>query len=238
MPFVKVPESELVVGEEYVITHIGCKSKAGNNGTTFVHGKKTMPYSGSTYNAVVEACERVETPPGSVVALERAYKTWKRINPPHTGYDWRRSPSIPRVDHGVQESEYRKRAFFAGMNESGVPVFTQDRPFGSKKAVAFEPVDVSKKRAVAGNWVAWQEAGAAASVGRNNNAATRRNNVAANVPTGNLLGLNNKPRMSNGNNATRKGRENWYKQHAREQELKNLFGGRRRTARRRRARTI
>jgi hypothetical protein len=58
------------------------------------------------------------------------------------------------------------------------------------------------------------------------------------VPTGNLLGLNNKPRMSNANTATRKGRENWYKQHAREQELKNLFGGRRRTARRRRARTI
>jgi len=231
MPFVKVPESELVVGEEYVITHIGCKSKAGNNGTSFVHGKKTLPYSGITYNAVVEACERVETAPGSVGALERAYKTWKRINPPEE-FHWGRRSSMPRVDHGVQESEYRKRAFFAGMNESGVPIFTQDRPFGSKKAVAFEPVDVSKKHAVAGNWVAWQEVGGAAS------AATRRNNVAANVPTGNLLGLNNKPRMSNANTATRKGRENWYKQHAREQELKNLFGGRRRTARRRRARTI
>lgn len=237
MPFVKVPESELVVGEEYVITHIGCKSKAGNNGTSFVHGKKTLPYSGTTYNAVVEACERVETPPGSVGALERAYKTWKRINPPEDyGSDFHRyRSSMPRVDHGVQEMEYRKRAFFAGVNDRGVHIFTQDRPFGSKKAVAFEPVDVSKKFAHRDNWVAWREAGGASAAA----AANRSNNAAAvNVPTGNLLGLNNKPRMSNGNNATRKGRENWYKQHAREQEMKNLFGGRRRTARRRRARTI
>jgi hypothetical protein len=257
MPYRKVEESELVVGEDYVLTHVGCKPKTGNNGTTFVQGKKTLPYSGTTYNAVVEACERVETPPGSMGALERGYKTWLRINPPAV-YDWGRRSSMSHVNHGVKPSDYVKRAFYAGRNAAGAHIFTQERSVGSKKAVDFVPVNVAATKAdgygrqvpvhghglsvgPGGHWVVWEDFGqqpgeaAAHAAAANRNAANGNNGANRNVPMGNLLNMN-RPRMPNANNATRKGRENWYKQHNREQELKGLFGGgrRRRSTRRRR----
>ena len=254
MPYRKVPENELVVGEDYVLTHVGCKPKTGNNGTTFVQGKKTLRY-GTTYNAVVEACERVETPPGSMAALERAYKTWLRINV-SADYGYGRRSTMPHVNHGVKPSDYVKRAFYAGRNAAGAHIFTQERSVGSKKAVDFIPVNVAATKeekgwtgtrqvpthptglsvGPGGHWVVWEDFGQWSVAANGNGAAAANNGANRNVPMGNLLNLN-RPRMPNANNATRKGRENWYKQHNREQELKGLFGGgsRRRSTRRRRS---
>jgi len=171
-----------------------------------------------------------------------------------------RRTTLSKVNHGVQEREYRKRAFYAGRNHRGDHIFTQERGFGSKKPIAFVSVDASEMRdeptynytsktrgtrqvpvypfglsvGPEGEWVVWQETGASSVAVANSAAVTKNNNRSRNnVPTANLLGLNNRPRMSNANNNTRRARENWYKQHAREQELQGLFGGRQRLTRRR-----
>jgi hypothetical protein len=253
MPYVKVPEDELVVGRDYVLTHVGCEP--AREGATFEESMQPV-YAGSQYSIrrVVEQCTRVEAQPTATTTLQNAFKAWKRMQP---SYGWAPPKSLPRVNHGVVEAEYRKRAFYAGKNPSGAHIFTQERSFGSKKPVAFIPVNTAATQkpkyyysgapaeepvylfglslGPKGEWIVWSEAGGnnAAAAGnnatrRNNAAGAPRNNAAgaasSGVALGNLLNLN-RNKMRNANNATKKARENWYKQHAREQELQGLFGG-------------
>lgn len=247
MPYVRVAVADLVPGQEYVLTHVGCSPKTGSNGATFE--QLTTPiYAGSSVMMpyVIETCNRVIYPPGSKTKLANAYYTWKRISFTH--------PTIgrstwQRAQH-INETDYLKRAFYKGPGPNG-HVFVQQRSFGSKKAVAFnpgaEPPMYSAPHVLEGpklTWAVWTEVGGAAAQEEGGAAAQEEEEEAAeeeavaaeavrnNLQMGNLLGLNNKPKMSNGNTA--KARENWYKQHAREQELKGLFGGRGRTVRRRR----
>jgi len=146
MPYVKVPEAELVVGQDYVLTHIGCESRmAGEakwvekpNPDTFLR----------TYRPTVVAPECVildNIQPGCTGTLEKAYKTWLGIRNETPGaftLGWvnpaKRKGDATKV---VAETEYRKRAFYAGLNKRNSHVFTQERSFGSKKATAFIPVD-------------------------------------------------------------------------------------------------
>jgi hypothetical protein len=257
MPYVKVPVEELVVGQEYALTHVGCESRMGKE-AKYKYVENPDQYTRSYRPTVVgQDCVRIEDiPPTSQGALEKAYKTWVGIRAETPGavpYSWgpkKRGVDVSRVG---SESEYRKRAFYAGTNAAGAHIFTQERPFGSRKPVAFEPVDtkgtknekqynyaaktwVDKavplyKQGVAvgagGDWVVWKEAGGSNVnvTRRNNNAGAAASPAVANVPTGNLLGLNNKPKMTNANANTKKARENWYKQHEREQELAPLFPG-------------
>ena len=261
MPHVKVPVEELVVGQEYVLTHVGCESRMGKE-AQWKHAENPDKYN-KQYRptVVVPDCVRLEDiPPTSQGALEKAYKSWLGIQAEMPGAWrvrlWGKKPvDSTRVG---SESEYRKRAFYAGVNPNSAHIFTQERAFGSRKPVAFEPVDVMSTKnekqynyatktwvdkavpvyvlgvsvGAGGDWVVWKEAdaapGAAAASGSNVNATRRNNNRAAapaSVPTGNLLGLNNKPKMTNANANTKKARENWYKQHAQEQELAPLFPG-------------
>jgi hypothetical protein len=269
MPYVKVPVEELVVGQEYVLTHVGCESRMGKE-AKYKHVENPTEYARKyTPTVVAPDCVRLEDiPPTSQGALEKAYKTWVGIRAETPGavpYAWGRSRRGADVSRVGAESEYRKRAFYAGVNPNGAHIFTQERAFGSRKPVAFEPVDVMSTKnekhynyatkdyvekavpvypfgvsvAAGGDWVVWKEAG-----GSNVNSTRRNNNRAAapaNVPTGNLLGLNNKPKMTNANANTKKARENWYKQHAQEQELAPLFpakgGAKGKTRKSRRSRT-
>jgi len=242
MPYVKVPVEELVVGQEYALTHVGCESRMGKE-AKYTYGDNPDKYT-KDYRPkiVVPECVRLEDiPPTSQGALEKAYKTWVGIRaeiPGAVPYSWsykpkKRGADVSRVG---SESEYRKRAFYAGVNAAGAHIFTQERAFGSRKPVAFEPIDtMATKNGVplykqeftvgaGGDWVVWKEAGGSnVNVTRKNNNAGAASPAVANVPTGNLLGLNNKPKMTNANANTKKARENWYKQHTQEQELAPLF---------------
>jgi len=145
MSYVKVPEAALVVGQEYVLTHVGCAPVTGQAAVYEQRRVPVYPGAGAMVNRTIERCTRVETPPTSKQALENAYKTWKRLNAPDVlfrGFGSRRN----RVNHGVTENEYRKRAFYAGRNRHGGHIFTQERSFGSKKAVAFVPVNPAETR--------------------------------------------------------------------------------------------
>lgn len=249
MPYVRVDPANLVVGQEYVLTFIGCSPKTGSNGTSFEEQVAPIyPGSSTMWKHVVERCELVVNPPGAKTKLENAYKTWARINRVHDPLSLYRTRGVmPRVDHGVREIDYRKRAFYKGPGTTRAHVFVQERTFGSKKAVAFDPQAEPARFGGASyvldgprpEWAVWaeegssaaqEEGGAAAAAQEEEEEAAAEEEEA--LQMGNLLGLNNKPKMSNGN--TTKARENWYKQHAREQELKGLFGGRGRTVRRRR----
>jgi hypothetical protein len=243
MPYVRVASADLVVGQEYILTHVGCSPKTGSNGATFEEQVGPIyPGSSTMVKHEVERCERVVYPPGSKGKLENAYKTWKRIN--------FRDPTILET-YGVHfnpagpEMDYRKRAFYKGPHARGGHIFVQERTFGSKKTVAFDPSAEPGPYAFPlffdgprMTWAAWTEEGGAAAAAQEEGgaaaAAAEEGAAAAEeeaLQMGNLLGMNNKPKMSNGNTA--KARENWYKQHAREQELKGLFGGHGRTVRRR-----
>ena len=266
MPYVRIPVEELVVGQEYVLTHVGCESRMGKE-AKWKHMENPSEFSRKyTPTVVGPDCVRLEDiPPSSQGALEKAYKSWIGIQAETPGawkaHIWGKKPADPtRVG---AESEYRKRAFYAGKNAAGAHIFTQERTFGSRKPVTFEPVDPKATKGeqqynyatktvvekpvplysrgisveAGGTWIVWKEAGGAVNTTRRNTnvpataaaaAATasvngRGRNNAANVPTGNLLGLNNKPKMTNANANTKKARENWYKQHAQEQELAPLF---------------
>ena len=259
MPYLKVPVEELVVGQEYVLTHVGCESRMGKE-AKWKHVENPTEYARKyTPTVVAPDCVRLEDiPPTSQGSLEKAYKTWVGIQAEMPGawrmaYGRKKGADVSRVG---AESEYRKRAFYAGANSNGAHIFTQERAFGSRKPVAFEPVNtkgtkneqqynyqthttvvkavpvypVSVSVGADGDWVIWKEVGGASSASASVNVnGTRRNNnaaaAAANVPIGNLLGLNNKPKMTNANANTKKARENWYKQHAQEQELAPLFPG-------------
>ena len=205
MSYVKVPEQALVVGQEYVLTHAGCAPVTGQAAVYEQRRVPVFPGAGAMVNRVIERCARLEAPPTSKQALENAYKTWKRLNPPdmlYRGYGSRRN----HVNHGVAENEYRKRAFYAGRNRHGGHIFTQERSFGSKKAVAFVPVNPaethtkkyydSTKRAMvnveesvypfgldlspAGQWIAWApEEEEEAVLGPENNVAPGANAAAA-----------------------------------------------------------
>ena len=144
MPYTKVPEAALVVGQEYVLTHVGCQPVTGQEA---VHEQRRVPVypgAGVTVNRVVERCARLEVQPTSKQALENAFKTWKRLNPdaPYGRFGFR----VGKVNHGVAENEYRKRAFYAGRNRHGGHIFTQERSFGSKKPVAFVPINPAETR--------------------------------------------------------------------------------------------
>ena len=234
MPFVKVVPADLIIGGDYVLTHIGCASRMA--------GEQLYKRVPSHYaeTELVPDCTIVDNvPPSSKGLLEKAYKSWKAIEAEKPGvlYGWRSKTKNPSAIG--DEKEYRKRAFYAGVNVRGGHVFTQIRGFGSK-GTAFLAVNAkevekpsmgqegevypkyrSHSIGPGGLWVVWKES-VAASVKRNRAVEPLNNVLKVNA---NLLGLNNKPKMTNAKNNTLKARNNWLKLENRGQELKGLFGG-------------
>jgi len=249
MPFVKVAPADLVIGKDYVLTHIGCASRmAGEQSYKRVPSRYASLAATGTTEVVPDCTILDNIQPSSKGLLEKAYKSWKAIQAetPTAYSGWpqkkNRNPDVIR-----DEKEYRLRAFYAGVNTLGHYVFTQERGFGSK-GVAYKAVNAKEvenpRWARPGEtfpkykgyalgpgslWIVWEEEGRTNNVpvGRTNNVAVERRNNAPkpNVPMGNLLGLNNKPKMANSKNNTLKARNNWLKQENRGQELKGLFGG-------------
>lgn len=241
MPYVKVAPEDLVIGQEYVLTHKGLKPRV-NDGLE--HEVRNVP-AYKTYDpsrpaplikaTVVKRPETVIIPPTSKKALEDAYRALLAFKQKDASYAERDPLSYygqkkPKYTT-FAESAYRKRAFFAGPRDTTL-VFTQERSFGSKKPVAFQAVNVNEKSTnywkspvhkglSADDWAFWQEQGNNGT--RRNNArnnGTRRNQ---NVPTGNLLGLNNAPYVPVNNRSANQALNNLTRKHMLEQNLKGLF---------------
>jgi hypothetical protein len=244
MPYVQVAPENLVVGQEYVLTRKGLKPRV-NDGLE--HEVRNVPaYKTYGYGppaplvkaTVVKKPETVVIPPTSKKALEDAYRAllaYKKKDAPYSERAYEISYGKKPKYNTFAESDYRKRAFFAGARDSrpDAPlVFTQERSFGSKKPVAFQAVNIKETHATyrtflheglsADNWAFWQEQG--------NNGTRRNNNVAnngtrrnRNVPTGNLLGLNNAPQAPRNNRTANQALNNLTKKHMLEQNLKGLF---------------
>jgi len=246
MPYVQVTPESLVVGQEYVLTRKGLKPRV-NAGLE--HEVRNVP----AYKAwdpsrpaplvkatVVKKPETVVIPPTSKKALEDAYRALQAFKQKDASYAERDPLSFygskkPKYTT-FAESDYRKRAFFAGVRDSrpDAPlVFTQERSFGSKKPVAFQAVNIKETHASyrtflhkglsADDWAFWQEQGNNGT--RRNNAAARNNGTRrnGNVPTGNLLGLNNAPYVPVNNRSVNQALNNLTRKHMLEQNLKGLF---------------
>lgn len=190
MPWTRVLPEDLVVGTEYALTHIGFKSRTKGADTEVVnrpiyHG---APANQTKKVTIWKTPALVVAPPTAEKILTdgyRALQTWKSKNSADaykisSSFLGKKRPSYTPIG----PMDIRKKAFFAGVNDKGGLVFTQERSFGSTKPVAFVPVDVNETvRASWGvmvpkynnvilpnDWAFWTES-------RNN--GTRRNNSNA-----------------------------------------------------------
>lgn len=247
MSYVEVAPKDLVVGREYVLTRKGLKPRV-NEGLAY-ESRNVPAYK--TFNSsrpapmvkqvVVKKPETLVIPPTSKRALEDAYRallTYKSKDAPYGEREFF-APKKPKYV-AFAESDYRKKAFFAGQRNANTLVFTQERSFGSKKPVAFQAVNVNEKTGFHGSllhkglsadewafWVLGSNNGTrrnnAAGNGRNN--GTRRNNVVArNVPMGNLLGLNSTPVAPVNTRTGNQALNNLTKKHMLELNLKEALG--------------
>ena len=262
MSYTEVAPADLVVGREYVLTRKGIKPRV-NEGLTYevrnVPAYKTYDPSRPAPTVKATVAKKPETlviPPTSKKALEDAYRAllaYKKRDAPFSErqptYGWEKKPKY----EAFVETDYRKRAFFAGRRNVNTLVFSQERSFGSKKASpeAFKAVNVNEKTGHYGallhnglsadEWAFWEQRGNNGTR-RNNNAAsrnngTKRNNAAArnngtrrnrrnnapNVPTGNLLGLNKPAAAPVNMRSANQALNNVSKKHMLEQNLKGIF---------------
>jgi hypothetical protein len=245
MPYVEVAPENLVVGQEYVLTRKGLKPRV-NEGLSYE--RRNIP-SYRSYDLSARAVplvsavvpkrpETVVIPPTSKTALQDAYRAllaFEKRDLPYTEAKvdrlalWSRQKA-PRYTV-PEETDYLKRGFFAG-NRGDTYVFTQQRTFGAKKPIAFTPVNVNEKTQPYGKlaydgyssaeWAFWELQG---NNGTRRNAAARNNGTRRNrnVPTGNLLGLNNAPKAPRNNRSANQALNNLTKKHLLEQNLKGLF---------------
>jgi len=233
MPYVQVAPESLVVGQEYVLTRKGLKPRV-NDGLE--HEVRNVPaYKTYGYGppaplvkaSVVKKPETVVIPPTSKKALEDAYRAllaYKKKDAPYSERDPYSYYGSKKPKYNVfKETDYLMRAFYAGKRDPRL-VFTQQRSFGSKKPVVYHPINVQLVYVgySADDWAFWELQG---NNGTRRNAAARNNGTRRNrnVPTGNLLGLNNAPQAPRNNRTANQALNNLTKKHMLEQNLKGLF---------------
>ena len=148
MPYFRTTANNLEVGKEYTLTHIGYESRTEGATAEVINVPQYKSYDPARPAPMKKAAvwkrpDEVIVPPTSKGTLEKAFRAWNtftKLND-HTKDVFIRSRG-KSMTKAIVESDYLRKAFFAGLNKAGKPVFTQVRSFGSKKPVAFIPVDV------------------------------------------------------------------------------------------------
>jgi len=233
MPYVEVKPADLQIGQEYVLTLKGIESRT--EGAEFENvpilswnGKRT----GSTRKQMKRPATVVAPPTaaGQLLTAYRALQTWQmRDGPGAYSYSYKNKPAP------IDINTLRMKGYFAGTRANGLLVFTQLRPFGSKKAAEpFIPVANLNEghpgafKSYNGVWYGLKHKGFSPAdyafwkMQANN---TRRNESA--LATGNLLGLNNVPLAKENTRTAAQALNNAYQQH----EMEQLFKGGRKTRR-------
>lgn len=137
MPYDQIPTDQLVVGKEYILTHICCKDRRNTQRVMVEHNNYLVNIYAQPHTFIL--------PPTSVEGLRKGFHVWRAWyteNFPGTYFFRKKSRYEP-----IEEMEFRKKMFYAGDG-----TFCQPHSFGAKRV--FDPTS-AKEHVNLSNWAVY-----------------------------------------------------------------------------------